>query len=313
MPSPSSAARGRAIVAFAALLLSAAAMGISPVFVRIAGIGPFTSAFYRVFLALPLLYAWGRLEQGSDPTRVDPGWTRPIVLAGLCFAGDLFFWHLAVLRTTMANATLLATMAPVWVALFSGLFIGESVTRTMVAGLGLCVAGGALLVGTSFGYAPERLAGDLAGIATSFFFGLYFLAVRAARRRATAGVILFRSSVVTAAILAGIAGALENQWWPTSLAGAAALFAMAWISHAGGQGLLAYALGHLSAAFSSLVIFLEALAAAFFGWLFFHETLAPLQMLGGGAILIGIWVARPRPAAEPEPRPANPTAPSDHG
>lgn len=281
-------------LAFTALVAAAFAMGISPAFVRLAEVGPFTSAFYRVFLALPILWAWARAEAGREGATADPGWTRPILIAGLLFAGDLFFWHLAVLWTTMANATLLATMAPVWVALFSGIFIGERVTRTMVAGLGLCVAGGALLVGTSLGFAPERLAGDLAGIATSFFFGLYFLAVRTARRTAAPGVILFRSSVVTAVVLALVAGLLENRWLPLGLSGVAACIAMSWISHAGGQGLLAFALGHLSAAFSSLVIFLEALFAALFGWLLFHEALTPLQLGGAAAILVGIWVARPR-------------------
>ena len=42
----------------------------------------------------------------------------------------------------------------------------------------------------------------------------------------------------------------------------AALAGLALISHSGGQGLLTYALGHLAAAFSSLVIFIEAVAAA---------------------------------------------------
>ena len=59
--------------------------------------------------------------------------------------------------------------------------------------------------------------------------------------------------------------------WPPTLAGVAALLAMALVSHAGGQGLLAFALGHLPAAFSALVIFLEAVAAACFGWLILGE------------------------------------------
>ncbi|MDJ0932449.1 hypothetical protein [Breoghania sp.] len=88
---------GTVTIAFAALLLGAVAMGASPVFVRYAEVGPFTSAFYRATL-----------------------------LADLFFAGDLIFWHLAIVNTTMANATFLATMAPVWVLLGSGLFIGEN-------------------------------------------------------------------------------------------------------------------------------------------------------------------------------------------
>lgn len=282
------------ILAVVALAAGAIAMAISPVFVRYAEVGPFTSAFYRAFLALPLLYLWARLEAGGPAPAVDPGWTRAIVLTGTFFAGDLFFWHLAIRDTTIANATLLATMAPVWVMAFSSLFIGEPVTRIMLAGLALCVAGGMLLIGASSSVAPERFVGDLYGVATSLFFGLYFLAMRVARRNAPPGLVLYRSTIVTAAILGVVAAVAENSWLPVTLWGLGALVAMATLSHVGGQGLLAYALGHLSAAFSSLVIFIEALAAALFGYLFFNETLGPLEFVGGAGILLGIWIARPR-------------------
>ena len=56
---------------------------------------------------------------------------------------------------------------------------------------------------------------------------------------------------------------------------------MAWISHAGGQGLLSVALGRLPAAFSSLVIFLEAIAAAGFAFLLLGEPVSLVQGLGG--------------------------------
>jgi drug/metabolite transporter (DMT)-like permease len=91
-----------------------------------------------------------------------------------------------------------------------------------------------------------------------------------------------------------VALAVEPTLLPASLGGAAALAAMAFISHAGGQGLLGYALGHLSAAFSSLVIFLEAIAAAVIAWLVLGEALGPEQMLGGVLILAGVLAARPR-------------------
>jgi drug/metabolite transporter (DMT)-like permease len=301
MSSPSQTRRLRhlTLIAFAALVASAVAMGISPVFVRHGGVGPFTGAFYRVLLALPLLAIWARVDRARAPASwEDPGWTRATLLAGLFFAGDLFFWHLAIFNTTIANATLLATMAPVWVIAFSGLFIGETVTRAMFAGLILCIAGGAYLVGAGLTVSTAHLLGDLYGVGTSFFFGLYFLVVRVARREAPTGVLLFRSSVVTAAALAIVAATLENAWLPVTWFGALSLLAMAWVSHVGGQGLLAYALGHLSAAFSSLVIFLEALAAAFFGWAFFGEALGMPQYVGGTAILLGIWVARPRDSAK---------------
>jgi drug/metabolite transporter (DMT)-like permease len=72
------------------------------------------------------------------------------------------------------------------------------------------------------------------------------------------------------------------------------LLALALISQVGGHGLMAIALGTLPATFSALVIFLEAIAAASFGWLLLNEPLGILQALGGLLILFGIWVARPR-------------------
>ncbi len=285
------------VTAFLALLAGAVAMGISPVFVRSAEVGPFSSAFWRVALSLPLLWAWARIEETEARKRSGysrPPFSRAQVLVGLFFAGDLIFWHLAIIHTTVANATFLATMAPVWVLIGSGIFIGEPVSRAMFAGLGLCLIGAGTLVGSSYGFAPERLLGDAFGIITSLFFGIYFLAVRVTRRSAGAGLVLFRSSLITASVLFFVALVFEGDFLPQTLVGYAALIAIAVVSHAGGQGLLAFALGHLSAAFSSLVIFLEAVAAAGFGWLILDESLTSLQIAGGIAILAGIWVARPR-------------------
>jgi drug/metabolite transporter (DMT)-like permease len=287
------------LLPLAALLLGAVAMGASPLFVRLADIGPITSAFYRVALAVPLLLTWARFElrrQGKTLAWRDDRGTHFAALAGLVFAGDLLFWHLAIMNTSIANATFLATMAPVWVLLLSGLLIGERVGRSELLGLLLCMSGGVALVGGSLQINPANLRGDLFGFITSFFFGLYFLCVRMARREgASTALIMAISAVVTASLLGVAAFVLEDQLWPLTLTGVAALFALAWFSHIGGQSLLAFALGYLPAAFSSLVIFMEAIAAAALAWLILGETLSALQWLGGAAIFVGVAIARPKP------------------
>ncbi|MHA1189278.1 MAG: DMT family transporter [Alphaproteobacteria bacterium] len=292
--------------AFAALVLGAVAMGISPVFVRFSEIGPIASAFWRVALALPALWLWAYLEKRNrgdysntmpGAQSVDAGARQALFLAGLLFSGDLAFWHLAILNTSVANATFLATLAPVWVIVGSGLFLQESVSRPVWAGLGLCLAGAALLIGETLSVNPGRLTGDLYGVATSFFFGAYFLAVRRARRAYGSGQIMLVSSLVCAFVLLALALFSEPVLVPTTLAPVAALLALALVSHAGGQGLLALALGHLPAAFSSLVIFLEAIAAALFGWLFLSEAISGAQAAGALVIFAGIYVARPGMAA----------------
>jgi drug/metabolite transporter (DMT)-like permease len=88
----------------------------------------------------------------------------------------------------------------------------------------------------------------------------------------------------------------EGGILPSSPGGAAALAGLALVSHVGGQGFLTYALGHLPAAFSSLVVFIEAPAAALFAWAFLGESLSLPQAVGGILILGGIYAARPRRA-----------------
>ena len=282
--------------AYTALVAGAVAMGLSPIFVRLADVGPFTSAFWRVALALPVLWAWMRLSERGDATK-PARFSLPTVLAGLAFAGDLFFWHLAIVKTSVANATFFATTAPLFVVLFGFLLFSQRVGREVLAGLALCSAGGAALAGQSFGISASRVLGDIFGLVTAVFFGLYFLAVSPARKTAGAARVTFELTIVTTAILLVVALTLERQFWPRGPAGWAALIGMAWVSHAGGQGLLSVALGRLPAVFSSLVIFLEAIAAALFGWVFLGEAVTPMQMLGGAVILAGIWIARPRAAA----------------
>jgi drug/metabolite transporter (DMT)-like permease len=158
----------------------------------------------------------------------------------------------------------------------------------------LCVAGAAVLVGSSISVTPGNILGDLYAIATSVFFGGYFLAVRVARRHSGTARIVFLSSLISAVILLPVALIAEGNILPRSLGGAAALVGLSVISHTGGQGFLTYALGHLPAAFSSLVVFIEAPAAAIFGWIFLGEPVSRTQAIGGILILAGIYTARPR-------------------
>jgi drug/metabolite transporter (DMT)-like permease len=291
---PPASAEPESIAApLAALVAGAFAMGVSPIFVRLADVGPFASAFWRVGLALPVLYAWMRFSERGATSPSKP-FARATILAGIAFAGDLFFWHLSIVTTSVANATFFATTAPIWVVLFGWLIFRHRASAAVLAGLGLCILGGAALLARSFEIKTGGAIGDFFGLITGVFFGLYFLAVQSAREGASAARVTFEATTITAVLLLVTALALEPRLLPHSLTGAATLVALAWISHSGGQGLLAVALGRLPAAFSSLVIFLEAIAAACFAWAILGEPVSLLQAAGGLAILIGIYVARPR-------------------
>lgn len=278
--------------AIAALLCGATCIALSPIFVRLSETGPTASAFWRVALAVPALWAVCLArEKGFAP----PYAGRRLLLgaAGLAFAGDLAFWHLSIQHTSVANATLLANLATLFVTVGAWLFLREKPTALFAAGLIGALGGVVLLVTSSASGSRGALLGDALGIVTAMFYAAYIFAVKGLRDRGEQTLRLMAvSSTMTAALLLPVAIVSGERMLPESAYGWSVLLGLALISHAGGQGLIAYALAHLPASFSSVSLLLQPVMAAIFAWAILGESLAPPQIAGGAMVLAGIYLAR---------------------
>jgi len=280
-------------MAVLATVAGALAVGLSPVFVRLSDLGPEASAFYRALLALPVLMVWRRVEVGQGKTPIITIKDQIVLaLPGALFAGDLAFWHASIMFTSVANATLLANFAPIFVTL-GGFFIFRArVTKIFLGGMVLTLIGAALLVVNSLSYSLQTVMGDGFGLVTGMFFGAYVLAIGRLRSRYSTAVLMLWGTAWTAIFLFPVALALSDAMVPGSLYGWGILLALALISHVLGQGLIAYALAHLPASFSSVTIVLEAVFAVAFGWMILSEKLESLQWIGIVVVLSGIYVAQ---------------------
>ena len=276
--------------ALGALLLGATCIALSPIFVRLSEAGPTATAFWRVALALPPL--WVLLFLRRKTHGFSGNWPL-LAAAGMAFAGDLAFWHTSIQLTSVANSTLLANLASIFVTLAAWIFLRQRPSRVFLAGLGAALFGVTLLVHTSLEFSPTGLAGDALGVVTAMFYAGYILAVKALRDRGvTALYVMALTSSITALLLLPLALATGERFFPASAAGWATLLGLALVSHAAGQGLIAYALAHLRAAFSSVSLLFQPVMAALFAWLLLAEPLAALQVAGGLIVLAGIYLAR---------------------
>ena len=276
--------------ALPALLLGATFIALSPIFVRIADVGPTASAFWRVALAAPLL--WPLVAFSGKPPPDRSSWSL-LAAAGLAFAGDLAFWHWSIKFTSVANSTLLANLASLFVTLAMWIFWRQAPSRTFLVGLVAALAGIVLLVRTSLGFSATGLLGDAFGVVTALFYAGYILAVKGLRDRGAATLQLMAiTTTITALILFPIALASGEPLLPQSAVGWLKLLGLAWISHSAGQGLIAYSLAHLPAAFSSVSLLFQPVMAAVFAWLVLAEPLVPVQIAGGVVVLLGIYLAR---------------------
>lgn len=306
------AASGRG--ALAALFSGGLAIGLAPIFVRLSELPPAATAFWRLAFAVPVLTVWMLLEQraGEPASRVSdaarpsgapalPAVVHPailwrdgagLLLAGGCFAADLAVWHWSLRYTSVANATLLPNFAPLFVTLGGWWLFRERVSWLFMLAMGVAFAGAAVLMGESFHLGPETLWGDALGLGTSVFYAGYILAVGRLRARFSTAVIMVWSGAVSAGVLLVVAVASGENLLASSLSGWLTLLGLALISHAGGQSLIAYALAHLPAAFSSLGLLIQPAAAAVLAWPLLGEVLRVQQGVGAAIILAGIFLAR---------------------
>ncbi len=285
------AASRQKTVAIVALLAGAAAIGTSALFVKVSEVGPVSSAFWRVFLALPVLFAWDRYTRSSARPPMDRRTFGIVVLAGVFFAGDLAVWHWSIVLTSVANATLLANCAPIFVAVAAWLIYRRRPRGLFVIGLATAIAGMALLLRGDFQHRGAALLGDALGIVTAMFYAAYQLTVTRARRTVSTARIMAVSGAVMALCLLPIALVSGERFLPLTAHGWLLLAGLALIAQAGGQSLIAYAMAHLPATFSSVGLLLQPVIAGALAWTLLGEALGALAIGGAVLVLIGIRIA----------------------
>ncbi len=297
-------------LAFAALIAGAMGIAFSPIFVRLSDLGAPVTAFWRPALAIPVLLLWVAFHNnGPAPKRMPAtrGDVALLVLSGFMFAGDLFFWHWSVQYTSVANSTLLANFAPIFVTLGSWLLFKERFTPTFLAALGLGIGGAVVLMGDSLTIGVDNLLGDALALVTALFYGGYIIVVGRLRARFSTAVIMCWSSIVTSAFLLPMALLYDGPMITLTLFGWAMLLGLGLVSHAGGQSLIAYALAHLPAAFSSLSLLVQPVASAVLAWIILGESIGAWQVVGGAIVMTGILLARrTMPASPRQQRQATP-------
>jgi drug/metabolite transporter (DMT)-like permease len=280
--------------AFLCLLAGGCCIAFAPIFVRLSDAGPVASAFWRVALAVPVLWIWvWRVAPDAAQAATVRGPISPLLWAGLFFALDLGVWHWSIVWTSVANSTLLANLAPIFVTLAGWLFWRQRVTRTFLMGMTLAIAGMFVLVGPNFGVGGTRLLGDALGALTGMFYAGYMLAIKAARdARISTARLMAWSTTITAVALLPVALLSPQPFLPAGPAGWLPLLALALISQVMGQGLIAYAFAHLPASLSSVSLLIQPVVAALAAWALFAEAVGPAQLLGGAIVLSGIWLAK---------------------
>jgi drug/metabolite transporter (DMT)-like permease len=270
----------------AALVLGATLLGFAAMLVRWSEpAGPLVIGFYRMAFALPLV-AWMALGTRRPGTLRARLWALG---AGICFVLDLGMWHTALQHTSAANATLLVSLAPIWVAVVSVFWLGARLRRRFWLGMLLALAG-ALVLGLAKGARWGTGLGELLGALASLAYGAFTLALGRARRDLSAPEALFWV-VLCCTVLFGLLGWARGEafgghpprvWW--------ALLGLGLVIQVGAWWLITWGMGHVPTNLGAMGLMIQPVATVAFGWLLLGEVLKPLQSVGTLLVLAGVAI-----------------------
>ena len=284
-------------IAILALFIGAITIAFAPILVRLSEVGPSATGLHRFLLAIPLYWAIAAtlprptVAEGSER----PGTVRDFVLiamAGVYLAADVAVWHYSIQMTTVANSTLLANVAPVFVVLGGWLLFRTRVTGTYLIGLAAAMTGVFILSRASLSLSQDHFIGDLLGILTAVFYAAYQMSVERLRKRFSTVTIMKYAIPVSALVMLPVALASGEDLLPVTLAGWGFLIALAAGPQVFGQGLIAWAVAHLPVAFASVSLLVQPVTAALVAWALFGEYIGLQQGIGAVIVLGGIMLAR---------------------
>jgi len=275
-------------VAYLALGIAILSLSLSAIFVRWANAPGVVTGFYR--MAIPvILLAWPFFRHIKTKGGLPQQGLQVAALGGLFFAGDLALWATGVVLSGATNPTLLANTAPLWVGLGAFLFFRERLNRRFWAGLSLAMAGAVVILGLDSLRANSFGVGTLLGLLSGLFYGGYFLVTQRGRETLDSLTYFWPAAVSSTVALLILAAVLHQPLTGYSFFTFLNFLALGVVSQSFGYLALNYALGYLPASVVAPTMLGQPVVTAILARPLLGETLSLWQVLGGLAVLTGIY------------------------
>lgn len=262
--------------------------------------------FYRLFLTTIFLTIWqvivGENGQGF--------WSRvlnfssdnlliiiQLIIAAICITTDLTIWSWSLTQTSVANATILANMTPLFTSLGVWLLWHKPFEKRLLIGIIIAVGGAITIALDDFSIVGNKLGGDLAALVSAIAFAVYLIIVERLQTQFNTSTIVLYTCAIGSMFLLPITLFSQENIIPHSWHGWLSVIALALICQIIGQGLLVYSLKCLSCEIVALSLLLEPVLAAIGAWLFFSETLSLSNWVGCAIVLLGMYLAISSPSA----------------
>ncbi len=276
---------------YAAMGVGILAVSTGAIFARLADAPALVTAAYRVGLAVLLLAPPAWLTARRELLSLG---RRDLVLAGLSglfLALHFAFWISSLDYTTVSSSVVLVDTNPLWVGLLTPFVTGDRLRPVMVVSIVVSVVGGVLIGAGDFAAGGRALWGDALALAGGVSAAAYLLLGR--RLRAHLSLLPYVTVCYGAAavILWALVLALGQPVTGFSTGTWASFGGLALISQVVGHTSYNWALKWCSAGLIAVSLLGEPVISSIIAYFLFDEGFTLLKVMGGGCVLVSIYLA----------------------
>ena len=275
---------------FMVLALSIAGISFGSLFTKLAEAQPLAIAFYRILFAMFLLAPLTLSKSKKELVGIKKRDLFMAIASGMFLALHFLAWITSLKYTSVASATTLVALQPIFVVMGSALFLAEKVPAKALASVGIALIGGVVIGYGDFQMGGTALWGDFLALLGAILMACYLLAGRRLRQKlsnlayifvvyGSCSVILVVLSLITDTELTGFS---QGTWL--------CFLALAVIPTILGHSLFSWCLAYLKASVVSVSILGEPVGATILAMLFLGEMPSIFQVLGGITIILGIFL-----------------------
>ncbi len=272
------------------LLIGVTAVSFSAVLVREADAPSIAVAFYRCAMASVILVPLGLIRRRDEYRRLSRTQWRLALASGVVLSAHFATWISSLSFTTVAASAVLVQTLPLWVAAF-GRFVGERPARRALIGMGVAIAGTAIIAGGGFEGGSRAILGDLLAVAGAIFAAVYVLLGRSLRQQlslVTYSSIVYAASATVLATVMAVSGTAflgypSKTWLMFVLITVGPQFL--------GHTTFNYLLGHVRASIVAVALLAEPVGATILAWAILGEPPGVATVIGGAVVLVGVYLA----------------------
>jgi len=275
------------------LALAVVAVSFAAIFIRMSSAPPLIISFYRTLFASLILapFILSNRNYRAQLKELKGKKFFYVMGAGLALSLHFFTWITSLNYTSVASSVVLVSTQPVFLLLLELIFLGDRPARSLIAGVGLTMAGTVLIGFGDFGGGGSSfvLRGDLLALTGGLMAACYFLIGSKVRQRMDTLPYVFSVYSITASLLLIFCLASGVELLTYSARNYYLFVLLALVPTLIGHNLFNWALREVKASRVGTTILGEPVGSSLLAALFFEEYPPLLSIVGGLFVLSGIY------------------------